>query len=293
MKKGIFVPRLFAVAVFCSGVPAGAEEFVYDEPLQIETNVSISDADTCVFNAEMTVSRTGSLSSAGEVRVGREADGKISVAGTWNSTGHVYLGCGSNGAVEIFDGGEWTSSGYVSVSETEGGNAAVSVSGAWDISAGVDVKAGGEIIVRSGGKVVVRPGGKIIVRPGGEISLFDGGELRLDSAKNFVIDASGYKDETLTLTLVSGVSRMLVAGTKVEGDNFIELLSGVSVVGYSEKSFSLQDDELSVTLTMPVPETSAFGLCAGAFALACVCSRRRRSRNFLREVNNTTQKACT
>lgn len=277
MKKGIFVPRLFAVAVFCSGVPAGAEEFVYDEPLQIETNVSISDADICVFNAEMTVSRTGSLSSAGEVRVGREADGKISVAGTWNSTGHVYLGCGSNGAVEIFDGGEWTSSGYVSVSETEGGNAAVSVSGAWDISAGVDVKAGGEIVVR----------------PGGEISLFDGGELRLDSAKNFVIDASGYKDETLTLTLVSGVSRMLVAGTKVEGDNFIELLSGVSVVGYSEKSFSLQDDELSVTLTMPVPETSAFGLCAGAFAFACVCSRRRRSRNFLREVNNTTQKACT
>lgn len=277
MKKGIFVPRLFAVAVFCSGVPAGAEEFVYDEPLQIETNVSISDADTCVFDAEMTVSRTGSLSSAGEVRVGREADGKISVAGTWNSTGHVYLGCGSNADVEIFAGGEWTSSGYVSVSETEGGNAAVSVSGAWDISAGVDVKAGGEIVVR----------------PGGEISLFDGGELRLDSAKNFVIDASGYKDETLTLTLVSGVSRMLVAGTKVEGDNFIELLSGVSVVGYSEKSFSLQDDELSVTLTMPVPETSAFGLCAGAFALACVCSRRRRSRNFLREVNNTTQKACT
>lgn len=277
MKKGIFVPRLFAVAVFCSGVPAGAEEFVYDEPLQIETNVSISDADTCVFDAEMTVSRTGSLSSAGEVRVGREADGKISVAGTWNSTGRVYLGCGSNADVEIFAGGEWTSSGYVSVSETEGGNAAVSVSGAWDISAGVDVKAGGEIVVR----------------PGGEISLFDGGELRLDSAKNFVIDASGYKDETLTLTLVSGVSRMLVAGTKVEGDNFIELLSGVSVVGYSEKSFSLQDDELSVTLTMPVPETSAFGLCAGAFALACVCSRRRRSRNFLREVNNTTQKACT
>lgn len=277
MKKGIFVPRLLAVAVFCSGVPAGAEEFVYDEPLQIETNVSISDADTCVFDAEMTVSRTGSLSSAGEVRVGREADGKISVAGTWNSTGRVYLGCGSNAAVEIFAGGEWTSSGYVSVSETEGGNAAVSVSGAWDISAGVDVKAGGEIVVR----------------PGGEISLFDGGELRLDSAKNFVIDASGYKDETLTLTLVSGVSRMLVAGTKVEGDNFIELLSGVSVVGYSEKSFSLQDDELSVTLTMPVPETSAFGLCAGAFALACVCSRRRRSRNFLREVNNTTQKART
>lgn len=277
MKKGIFVPRLFAVAVFCSGVPAGAEEFVYDEPLQIETNVSIPDADTCVFDAEMTVSRTGSLSSAGEVRVGREADGKISVAGTWNSTGRVYLGCGSNADVEIFAGGEWTSSGYVSVSETEGGNAAVSVSGAWDISAGVDVKAGGEIVVR----------------PGGEISLFDGGELRLDSAKNFVIDASGYKDETLTLTLVSGVSRMLVAGTKVEGDNFIELLSGVSVVGYSEKSFSLQDDELSVTLTMPVPETSAFGLCAGAFALACVCSRRRRSRNFLREVNNTTQKACT
>lgn len=277
MKKGIFVPRLLAVAVFCSGVPAGAEEFVYDEPLQIETNVSISDADTCVFDAEMTVSRTGSLSSAGEVRVGREADGKISVAGTWNSTGHVYLGCGSNADVEIFAGGEWTSSGYVSVSETEGGNAAVSVSGAWDISAGVDVKAGG----------------KVVVRPGGEISLFDGGELRLDSAKNFVIDASGYKDETLTLTLVSGVSRMLVAGTKVEGDNFIELLSGVSVVGYSEKSFSLQDDELSVTLTMPVPETSAFGLCAGAFAFACVCSRRRRSRNFLREVNNTTQKACT
>lgn len=277
MKKSIFVPRLLAVAVFCSGVPAGAEEFVYDEPLQIETNVSIPDADTCVFDAEMTVSRTGSLSSAGEVRVGREADGKISVAGTWNSTGRVYLGCGSNAAVEIFAGGEWTSSGYVSVSETEGGNAAVSVSGAWDISAGVDVKVGGEIVVR----------------PGGEISLFDGGELRLDSAKNFVIDASGYKDETLTLTLVSGVSRMLVAGTKVEGDNFIELLSGVSVVGYSEKSFSLQDDELSVTLTMPVPETSAFGLCAGAFALACVCSRRRRSRNFLREVNNTTQKACT
>lgn len=277
MKKGIFVPRLLAVAVFCSGVPAGAEEFVYDEPLQIETNVSIPDADTCVFDAEMTVSRTGSLSSAGEVRVGREADGKISVAGTWNSTGRVYLGCGSNADVEIFAGGEWTSSGYVSVSETEGGNAAVSVSGAWDISAGVDVKAGGEIVVR----------------PGGEISLFDGGELRLDSAKNFVIDASGYKDETLTLTLVSGVSRMLVAGTKVEGDNFIELLSGVSVVGYSEKSFSLQDDELSVTLTMPVPETSAFGLCAGAFALACVCSRRRRSRNLLREVNNTTQKACT
>lgn len=277
MKKGIFVPRLLAVAVFCSGVPAGAEEFVYDEPLQIETNVSIPDADTCVFDAEMTVSRTGRLSSAGEVRVGREADGKISVAGTWNSTGRVYLGCGSNADVEIFAGGEWTSSGYVSVSETEGGNAAVSVSGAWDISAGVDVKAGGEIVVR----------------PGGEISLFDGGELRLDSAKNFVIDASGYKDETLTLTLVSGVSRMLVAGTKVEGDNFIELLSGVSVVGYSEKSFSLQDDELSVTLTMPVPETSAFGLCAGAFALACVCSRRRRSRNFLREVNNTTQKACT
>lgn len=277
MKKGIFVPRLLAVAVFCSGVPAGAEEFVYDEPLQIETNVSIPDADTCVFDAEMTVSRTGSLSSAGEVRVGREADGKISVAGTWNSTGRVYLGCGSNADVEIFAGGEWTSSGYVSVSETEGGNAAVSVSGAWDISAGVDVKAGGEIVVR----------------PGGEISLFDGGELCLDSAKNFVIDASGYKDETLTLTLVSGVSRMLVAGTKVEGDNFIELLSGVSVVGYSEKSFSLQDDELSVTLTMPVPETSAFGLCAGAFALACVCSRRRRSRNFLREVNNTTQKACT
>lgn len=116
-----------------------------------------------------------------------------------------------------------------------------------------------------------------------------GGTLELDSADNLVIDASGIsvseEDDALSLKLCTvAVEKLTVKvgnasflGTDVEA--WSTYLGGIVVKGFEDwaKSFSYDKRSgLSLDLTRPVPEPSAFALLAGTAAAALAAVRRRR-----------------
>ena len=116
-----------------------------------------------------------------------------------------------------------------------------------------------------------------------------GGTLELDSADNLVIDASGIsvseEDDALSLRLCTvAVEKLTVkvgsatfSGTDAEAwDTY---LGGIVVKGFEDwaKSFAYNESSgLSLNLTRPVPEPSAFALLAGTAAAALAAVRRRR-----------------
>ena len=116
-----------------------------------------------------------------------------------------------------------------------------------------------------------------------------GGTLALDSADNLVIDASGIsvseEDDALSLELCTlAVEKLTVkvgsatfSGTDVEA--WSTYLGGIVVKGFEDwaKSFAYNESSgLSLNLTRPVPEPSAFALLAGTAAAALAAVRRRR-----------------
>lgn len=111
----------------------------------------------------------------------------------------------------------------------------------------------------------------------------------MDSADNLVIDASGIsvseEDDALSLELCTlAVEKLTVKvgdvsfpGTDVKA--WSTYLDGIVVKGFEDwaKSFSYDEKSgLSLDLTRPVPEPSAFALLAGTAAAALAAVRRRR-----------------
>ena len=166
----------------------------------------------------------------------------------------------------------------------------VSVTGTW-----LAGNAKSSAIFFYGGTVSVGGDGRLVLEKtkSGMQSIYvgnrGGGTLELDSADNLVIDASGIsvseEDDALSLKLCTvAVEELTVKvgnasflGTDVEAwDTY---LGGIVVEGFEdwEKSFSYDERSgLSLDLTRPVPEPSAFALLAGTAAAALAAVRRRR-----------------
>ena len=166
----------------------------------------------------------------------------------------------------------------------------VSVTGTW-----LAGNAKSSAIFFYGGTVSVSGDGRLVLEKtkSGMQSIYvaarRGGTLALDSADNLVIDASGIsvseEDDALSLKLCTvAVEELTVKvgnasflGTDVEAwDTY---LGGIVVEGFEdwEKSFSYDERSgLSLDLTRPVPEPSAFALLAGTAAAALAAVRRRR-----------------
>lgn len=167
----------------------------------------------------------------------------------------------------------------------------VSVTGTWLAGNA----AGSAIYFYDGGTVSVGGDGRLVLEKtkSGMQSIYvaarGGGTLELDSADNLVIDASGIsvseEDDALSLKLCTvAVEKLTVkvgsatfSGTNAEAwDTY---LGGIVVKGFEDwaKSFAYNESSgLSLDLTRPVPEPSAFALLAGTAAAALAAVRRRR-----------------
>ena len=166
----------------------------------------------------------------------------------------------------------------------------VSVTGTWLAGNA----AGSAIYFHDGGTVSVGGDGRLVLEKTNALqSIYvgarDGGTLALDSADNLVIDAAGIsvseEDAALSLKLCTvAVEKLTVkvgsatfSGTDAEAwDTY---LGGIVVKGFEDwaKSFAYNESSgLSLNLTRPVPEPSAFALLAGTAAAALAAVRRRR-----------------
>lgn len=166
----------------------------------------------------------------------------------------------------------------------------VSVTGTWLAGNA----AGSAIYFYDGGTVSVGGDGRLVLEKTNamqsiHVAARGGGTLELDSADNLVIDASeisvSEEDDALSLELCTlAVEKLTVkvgsarfSGTDVKA--WSTYLDGIVVKGFEDwaKSFSYDERSgLSLDLTRPVPEPSAFALLAGTAAAALAAVRRRR-----------------
>lgn len=204
---------------------------------------------------------TLTLGESKTLRIGKNnPSASVSVAGTLDTSNRAYV----YGTVSVT--GTWLA-----------GNAKSSAIFFYD---------GGTVSVGGDGRLVLE---KTNVRQSIYVATRDGGTLELDSADNLVIDASGIsvseEDDALSLELCTlAVEKLTVkvgsetfSGTDVEA--WSTYLGGIVVKGFEDwaKSFSYDEKSgLSLDLTRPAPEPSAFALLAGTAAAALAAVRRRR-----------------
>ena len=221
-----------------------------EEDYNVDSSVSIAKGATLTLGESKTLRIGGKNNLSASVSVAGTLDtsyrayvyGKVSVTGTW------LAGNAESAAIFFYDGGT--------------------------------VSVGGD------GRLVLE---KTNVRQSIRVAARGDGTLALDSADNLVIDASGIfvseEDDALSLELCTGAVGKLTVnvgdvsfpGTNVEAWN--TYLDGIVVKGFEDwaKSFSYDKRSgLSLNLTRPVPEPSAFALLAGTAAAALAAVRRRR-----------------
>ena len=221
-----------------------------EEDYNVDSSVSVAPGATLTLGESKTL------------RVGRNnMSASFSVAGTLDTSYRAYV----YGTVSVT--GTWLA-----------GNAKSSAIYFWD---------GGTVSVGGDGRLVLEK------TKSGMQSIYvgnrGGGTLELDSADNLVIDASGIsvseEDDALSLKLCTVAVEKLTV--KVGNESFLgtaaeawdTYLGGIVVKGFEdwEKSFSYDERSgLSLDLTRPVPEPSAFALLAGTVAAALAAVRRRR-----------------
>ncbi|MGN0861569.1 MAG: beta strand repeat-containing protein, partial [Candidatus Spyradosoma sp.] len=119
-----------------------------------------------------------------------------------------------------------------------------------------------------------------------EVSVSDGVSVSLDSVSiseggKLIIDLSDYASatETFALDLIT-TSALQYNGEGFASDCTSLLGNAVELKGWTQTGWaeSLAYDGTTLSLTMTIPEPSAFGLLAGAGALALVAARRRRTK---------------
>lgn len=222
-----------------------------EEDYNVDSSVSIAQGATLTLGESKTL-RVGGRNNL---------SASVSVAGTLDTSYRAYV----YGTVSVT--GTWLA-----------GNAKSSAIYFWD---------GGTVSVSGDGRLVLE---KTNVRQSIYVGNRDGGgTLALDSADNLVIDASGIsvseEDDALSLKLCTvAVEELTVkvgsarfSGTDVEA--WSTHLGGIVVKGFEDwaKSFSYDEKSgLSLDLTRPAPEPSAFALLAGTAAAALAAVRRRR-----------------
>ena len=259
MNKPILSVAFFffsAASVLSAATISGdiVSDTTYDSNAEEDYNV-----DSSVWIAE---GATLTLGESKTLRVGgrNNLSASVSVAGTLDTSNRAYV----YGTVSVT--GTWLA-----------GNAESSAIFFYD---------GGTVSVGGDGRLVLE---KTNVRQSIYVATRDGGTLALDSADNLVIDASGIsvseEDDALSLKLCTvAVEKLTVkvgsarfSGTDVEA--WSTYLGGIVVKGFEDwaKSFSYDERSgLSLDLTRPAPEPSAFALLAGTAAAALAAVRRRR-----------------
>ncbi|MBR4033154.1 MAG: autotransporter-associated beta strand repeat-containing protein [Clostridia bacterium] len=133
------------------------------------------------------------------------------------------------------------------------------------------------------GNVSVADGAKLQI----SVENVDAGTINLASGAKLVVDLADFADalgaDNEMLTILTGTTLTFGDVSAASDTLTTEQLSYLSVTDssgafskYVNKEWSYSDGTLSLTLT--IPEPSAFGLLAGVGALVLVASRRRRSR---------------
>ena len=133
------------------------------------------------------------------------------------------------------------------------------------------------------GTVSVANGAKLQI----SVENVDAGTINLASGATLVVDLADFADvlsvDNEMLTILTGTTLTFGDVSAASDTLTTEQLGYLSVTDssgafskYVNKEWSYSDGTLSLTLT--IPEPSAFGLLAGVGALALVASRRRRSR---------------
>ena len=166
------------------------------------------------------------------------------------------------------------------------GEGKLTLSGDNSYSGGTTIEAGTLVAAHASalgtGAVTVATDAKLGLVAGTTVTDVTGGIALSDGAK-LVIDLSSKvgETETFTLDLITGTTitfgeTSLASNSTNIADTWYEL-SGWDKDGWAS-TLNYDSASQTLSLTMTIPEPSAFGLLAGVGALALVASRRRRSR---------------
>ena len=189
------------------------------------------------------ISVTGSLSGTGKLI--KTGDGTLTLSGDNTYTGGTTVSTGT----------------LVAGSNSALGTNSVKISGGkLEVASGVTVSNAIEIVLNSAYTA--------------EAAIQGAGTLASSA-----ITVSGDLDALVTLqrTVAQQYEYQLLSNT-LSTDNVTVTLSSELASAIENKGWSYDYDTTSGTLTLTIPEPSAFGLLAGVGALALVASRRRRSR---------------
>ena len=131
------------------------------------------------------------------------------------------------------------------------------------------------------GATMVNAGAKLEVATGVGAVALSAQSVIISENATLVIDLSDYSSsaDTFAVDLIT-TSALTYNGVSITSDNVDTLLGAVELKGWTQTGWteSLAYDGTTLSLTMTVPEPSAFGLLAGAGALALVAARRRRTK---------------
>ncbi|MBQ8723899.1 MAG: autotransporter-associated beta strand repeat-containing protein, partial [Opitutales bacterium] len=226
----------------------------------------------------------------GDMTVGASADWKAESSDGLN--GHVCLGATENGGTKFDTNGFSISIGTTLSDQssnavgalTKVGAGTLTLSNANSYSGGTTISAGTLVAANASalgtGPVSVATDAKLGLVAGTTVTGVTGGIALSDGAK-LVIDLSSKvgETETFTLDLITGTTitfgeTSLASNSSNVADTWYEL-SGWDKDGWTS-TLNYDSASQTLSLTMTIPEPSAFGLLAGVSALALVVARRKR-----------------
>ena len=164
------------------------------------------------------------------------------------------------------------------------GAGTLTLSGANTFSGDVNINAGTLVAANASalgtGTVSVAENAKLGLVAGTMVSGVTGG-VELASGAKLVVDMTSKASETETFTLdLITSSALKYNNTTITSANVGTLLDAIELSNWDKDGWtqmlSYDDSSNKLSLTMTIPEPSAFGLLAGAGALALVGARRRR-----------------
>ena len=249
-------------------------------------------------NKSMTLSKTLELKgystvSATEGRSFNSWNGEIKASGIENEISST-IGLRKELIVDVEDGGKLIISGNMLDGRDsvvggllKSGSGELTLSGNNTYTQDTTISAGTLVAASTSalgsGNVSVANGAKLQI----SVENVDAGTINLASGATLVVDLADFADvlgaDNEMLTILTGTTLTFGDVSAASDTLTTEQLSYLSVTDssgafskYVNTEWSYSDGTLSLTLT--IPEPSAFGLLAGVGALALVASRRRRSR---------------